>query len=254
MSKNGGSAGTSGHLVFSSGTSGSGNTGKILIGTSASSDAGTDSKGGSIVVSVGKSLGSTTGNSMTLSAGGTDAASSTGGNIYLTPGHGTTNGAVLFKASTTAGAATFGTISDSTVDFSTTTVSLVATGTAALSSGTTLTLTGTTGISMGASRVYNFETDMAVAASDTPTSNKMTGMITTATTNLAASTELAITVTNSRVTTSSLIFVTPEASGCADVVFMRASAGSGSFTATFKNSHATTACTTAFKFFYMVIN
>jgi hypothetical protein len=147
---------------------------------------------------------------------------------------------------------TYGTISDSTMDFSTTTVSLVATGTSAISSGSTLTLTGTTGISMGGSRVYNFETD-APAGSDTPTVNKMTGKITSATANLAADTALDITVTNSRVSAASLVFVTM-ADGCTTVQFQYVTVSAGSFAASFKNTDASTACSAAFKFYFMVIN
>jgi hypothetical protein len=252
-SKDAGSAGASGKLEFKSGTSSVGNTGAILIGSGDAGSGGSAGNGGAVTISVGGGTAGATGGHLTLSAGGANTGSGAGGNLYLKPGNGQTRGAVYFKDDV-ASDTTYGTISAATFDFTATgSVSIVSSGTAALS-GTVVTLTGSTGISMGASHVYNFES--GTGTFDDGTLNKMSGVVTTSTNNLAAGSEVAVTVTNSRVSTTSQVYVTLASDcGAGTLLSLGVSAvNNGSFTAKFKNIDTVTDCSQAFKYSFLVIN
>jgi len=106
---------------------------------------------------------------------------------------------------------------------------------------------------MGASYVYNFETGTGTASGDAITLNKMSGKVTSSTNDLAYATTLDITVTNSRVSATSNVFITLGA-GCGTVVVNKVVPGSGSFVLTVKNDSTDTACSSAISFYYLVVN
>ena len=107
---------------------------------------------------------------------------------------------------------------------------------------------------MGSSYVHSLETGTGTVSGGAVTLNKMTGVITSATTNLAGTTSESFTVTNSRCFTTSVILARVNTPGCSIVLTKVVPAGTdGSFLIPARNVEAT-ACTGTYTVHYMIIN
>ena len=115
---------------------------------------------------------------------------------------------------------------------------------------------------MGASYVYNFEVGNYTCiqpfnSSDTsyPASiSKMSGLITTSASSIAANATIAVDISSSKVTSGVTNIIITKGNGCPSIQLMYVEIPStGFFTAFFKNK-GTTPCNTEFTFYYLLIN
>jgi hypothetical protein len=241
-------------LVFSSGTAKSGNTGALMLGTGAA----TGGRGGLVSISVGSgdSLG---GGSVYISGGYTSSTTYSGGDVMIAPGQSTNgdNGAVyIYEAD---GSTAIVTVSETEFTVDAGDVSLNATTTLGVYSGSTLTISGTSGVLFANSPLKGFEygsaTVTVAGSAMSVTVDKMTGKITSASTDLLGAGETdSITLTNSRITADSLVFVTVQ-EGCTGgyVIVVEAAAAAGSATLVTYNAGAS-ACTSTYVLHYLVVN
>ena len=198
--------------------------------------------GGSVYISAGASTAAAT------------AASYNGGSVEISPGSSANGaeGAVYLNqydgtAIVTASATTF------TVD-NTGTVSVTATTTASLTAGTTMTLSAATAVDFSSSFVKGFSTGTAAVSGSDATVNQQAGVITSATTDLAAGSSDTFTLTNSYISSTSLVFVTvKETCTGGYVVVTEAAPDAGSANVVVYNA-GTAACSTAYTLHFLVIN
>jgi hypothetical protein len=196
---NSGASGTSGRLVFSSGTAMSGNSGAILIGSGAA----TGACGGLIGVTVGSGT-SGTGGTLHLLAGAVDE--STGGEIRLNAGKGSiSDGQVYLKGGSSAAL----TISSSSIGLQHQSASVVASSAISVASTTGLVLNGESGVTFSSGYVHGFECTSSATpvSSASATVNTMGGILTSESTSLGSGSAETITLSNGRITTSSIIWV-----------------------------------------------
>ena len=86
------------------------------------------------------------------------------------------------------------------------------------------------------------------------TQNTTAGKVTSSTTNLAAKTTQAITITNSTVNADSIVLATAGGGGAGDPVVGIVTPAAGSVVVTILNADPTNACDAAYFFNYVVIN
>ncbi len=93
------------------------------------------------------------------------------------------------------------------------------------------------------------------ASANAVTINNQCGIITSSTANLAAATSETITLTDSRIASTNIVYATIQ-SGCTSgaVSVLNAAAGSGSATITIRNVHATVACASTYTVAFLVLN
>ena len=157
----------------------------------------------------------------------------------------------------TNGAATL-TISATSFIVDTGTVTIAASSTITVEAGTTLTLEGgSNGVTFDSSYVYGFEYDSGTVSSGAVTLNKMTGKITSDSSDLVPSgSSQTITLTNSRIVATSLVFVNVKTTctgGHIVVVSSNPGTSGGSATIVVYNA-GQNACTTAYSLSFVVIN
>lgn len=173
--------------------------------------------------------------------------------VTLKPGASTsgTDGSLYVMNPTTNTAVV--TISASQFTASTTTVSITATSTVSLDATTTLTLSGTSGVTFSSSYIYGFEWGSGTVSGGSVTINAMAGTITSDGSTFAAGGTDSITLTNSRITTTSLVFVHTKAS-CTNgyVVVIGAEPASGSAAVTVLNLGS--ACSDAYTLGFIIVN
>mmetsp|Transcript_61680 Transcript_61680/g.123688 ORF Transcript_61680/g.123688 Transcript_61680/m.123688 type:complete len:250 (-) Transcript_61680:157-906(-) len=247
---NAGPSGTSGSLIFSSGTTSAGNSGAIYIGTGAS----TGGRGGAVTVSVGTGA-SGAGGDLTLAAGGSSAA--VGGGVYIRAGVSTvtTSGVFLYDGNgalrITLTSATIKLDSGGTVDID-------AGSAVTIDATTTITLSGTTGLSFGSSVLSGIETGTAQVSASAVTSSTMTGQITSvAGSFLAAASSETFVLTNTRIlAATSMVIVTVLTPCTGGRVTVTQSEVTATSTASFTvyNSDAINACTSTYVLGFLVLN
>ena len=250
MTANAGVSGSSGRLVFSSGSANGGNSGAILIGSGTA----TGGSGGLVSISAGSGT-SGIGGAVYISGG---ASVGTGGNVEIKAGASTggTTGSTYVK-NPTNGAATL-TISATTFLVDTGTVTISASSTITVDAGTTLTLDGgSNGVTFDSSYVYGFEYDSGTVSSSAVTLNTMTGKITSDSSDLVPSgSSQTITLTNSRIVTTSLVFVNVKTTctGGHIVAVSSNPGGSGGSATIVVYNAGQGACTNAYSLSFVVIN
>merc|ERR1711990_57154 len=185
---------------------------------------GTSGIGGAVYISGGASVG--TGGNVEIKAGA--STSGTAGSTYI---NNPTDGAAILTISTTS---------------------------FLVNTGTTLTLEGgTNGVTFDSSYVYGFEYGSGTISSGAVTLNKMTGKITSDSSDLVPSgSSQTITLTNSRIVTTSLVFVNVKTTctgGHIVVVSSNPGTSGGSATIVVYNA-GQNACTTAYSLSFVVIN
>jgi len=234
-------------LVFSTGTTSSGNSGAIYIGTGAA----TTGRGGSITISVGTGN-SGVGGDLTLKAGGASATSTLGGSVLIYPGAGTNTASGVYVydgASTERIVVTSSTIklSGGTVDIdSTSTVTVDATTSIALTAPTVTFSTSALQVSYGAG---------SASSNAVTVDTKVTGLITSSTTTLGAGTEESIVLTNSYISATTSIVIAHVVSQCSSgrIIVLSSVGGSGFATITVRNDH-TSACSSTYTIGFLVLN
>ena len=184
------------------------------------------------------------------------ASVGTGGNVEIEAGtsSGGTAGSMIVKNPTSGG--NILSISATSVVIDTGTFEITATSTISIDAGTTLTLDGgTNGVNFDSSYVYGFEYGSATVSSSAVTLNTMTGSITSDSSALVASGgSQTITLTNSRITTTSMVFVNMKTTCTGGyIVVLSADPGSGSATIVVYNA-GQNACGDAYTLGFVVIN
>eukprot|EP00986_Skeletonema_menzelii_P003929 scaffold1278_cov156-Skeletonema_menzelii.AAC.1 len=130
------------------------------------------------------------------------------------------------------------------------------TGTVQLSAASTVTISASSGISFGDGHFFGVEKGSETVGTIVPgelTIDKMSGKITSESTNLAASGTDTIVLYNSRVSISSLVMVTPSADGGCKPFVYKAVPASGYVTIGVQNM-ASSACTSAYTLSFLVVN
>merc|ERR1711998_269466 len=200
---------------------------------------------------------------MGIKAGKSTAATSTGsysgGNVYIdvgasTNGASSDEGAIYLRQSD--GSTAIVTASATTFTATSGTVAVTATSAATLTAGTTMTLSAATAIDFSDSYVKGFTTGTASVTSTSSgvTISKQAGSITSATAALVAGATDIFTLTNTYVSSTSLVFVTVKESCTSGyVVVTDATPGSGTVSVTVFNAGAS-ACTSTYKLHFLVIN
>jgi hypothetical protein len=246
-SANTGVSGASGKLVFSSGSALIGNSGVILIGSGSA----TGGCSGLVSLSAGSGT-SGTGGSVHLFAGST-IGSVAGGGAYINAGRGSVgDGQVCLKQDSNAVL----TISSSSISSQHQTTSLIASSGISVASSTGLTLSGNSGVTFSSGYVHGFEctASTTVVSSAAATVNTMGGVLTSESSTLGAGSTEMITLSNTHIVTSSIIWVTIKSrclTGYVSVSSVTASSGSAAIV---MYNLGDAACTSTYQLFFLVLN
>merc|ERR1712139_109807 len=188
-------------MGFSSGTTSGGNSGALFLGSGKA----TGGRGGLVEITVGD--GDTgTGGYVMISGGRTTATSLSGGNVYIRPGQGPTTGGVTALQS--ADGTTVLQVTDSTVTIATGSLTVDTSSETRIEAASTITLDANSGILLGGSKVSGYEYDTCIVSGTSCSLNKQTGIITSATSSLAAGASETISLSNDRIVATGAVFVT----------------------------------------------
>merc|ERR1711988_937045 len=246
---NAGVSGSSGKLVFSSGTTSGGNSGALFLGSGKA----TGGRGGLVEITVGD--GDTgTGGYVMISGGRTIATSFPGGNVYIRPGQGPTTGGVTYLQSAD-GTTTVLQVTDSTVKIDTGSFLVDTSSETRIEAASTITLDANSGILLGGSKVSGYEYDTCtVSGTSTCSLNKQTGIITSATSSLAAGALETISLSNDRIVATGAVFVTVQ-NRCTHGYIMVASVTTSNGEAEIVVTNiGTYACSSTYKLAFFVVS
>ena len=133
---------------------------------------------------------------------------------------------------------------------------MAASSTISVASGTSLTLSGTSGVTFSSSYVYGFErtTSAVTVSSSSATVNTMGGLLTSQSNNLGSGSSETIALTNSRISATSIVWVTVKtrcSSGYVTVASATASSGSAAIVV---YNIGSSACSSTYQLFFLVLN